>query len=352
MNTRRLPLSDIVNENRSLILLIVTLLLGIIFAPGFANLNNFKAILHGASLTAIIGIGFTIVMCVGHFDLSIGAILLLCGSIAIRLREQAGMSWFPCMLVAFSAGALIGLTNGLLVIKGKISSFIVTLGMMQIVLGVMQLNTGGVNVFITDFALSDALSTQLIPVVTTTSVICLFLVVLFSLFMTRTKYGRNMFIIGGNPQTAVTAGIRKDFYSILAFVFSGFLAAVGGVIFSIGMGTTTVQESLASTTFMRVLSATIIGGTLMSGGKGSIAKTYIAVLMLEVVFNVLGCLGLNYQVQLFVNGLIFGIVVLYDAYATLISNRLRGQKPNIAGEAIELKKRLFQSIRREDKEVT
>lgn len=351
MNIRKRSLSDVINENRALILVVAVFIIGAIFVPGFTNSNNLKSILHGASLTAIVSIGFTIVMCTGHFDLSIGAALMLCGSIAIGLRENGEMCWILSILLAVLAGGFIGLINGFLVTKGRISSFIVTLGMMKVVLGLNHVITGGVNLYLTKFILSDILIKELFPLVTTTSIICLILVVFFSIFMTRTKYGRNMFIIGGNPQTAIAAGIRKDYYTIFAFVISGSLAAIGGVTFAIGMGTTTIQESLATTTFTRVLSATIIGGTLLSGGKGSVLKTYIAVLMLTTVFNVLGCYGVNFQIQLMVNGLIFATVVVYDSYAELKSSRQKGQNPNLVGEVIELKKRLFRNIRSGENQV-
>jgi ribose transport system permease protein len=351
MNIRKRSLSDRINENRALILVIAVFILGAIFVPGFTNSNNLKSILHGASLTAIVSIGFTIVMCTGHFDLSSGAALMLCGSIAIGLRENGEMSWILSIFLAVLAGGFIGLINGFLVTKGRISSFIVTLGMMKVVLGLNHIITRGVNLYLTTFILSDILGKELFPLITTTSIICIILVVFFSFFMTRTKYGRNMFIIGGNPQTAIAAGIRKDYYTTLAFVISGSLAAIGGVTFAIGMGTTTIQESLATTTFTRVLSATIIGGTLLSGGKGSVLKTYIAVLMLTTVFNVMGCYGVNFQIQLMVNGLIFATVVVYDSYAELKSSRQKGQRPNLVGEVIELKKRLSHNIRSGENQV-
>ncbi len=323
------------NDNRAAVLLLAAVVLGSILVPGFANPKNFRTILHGVSLTAITGIGFTIILVLGHIDLSVGATIMLSGMTVLALHTVWGWSWGASIAVAILSGAVVGFLNGLLVVKARIHSFIVTLGMQKVVLGLMQMIGGGTNMYLEDFHFPDIINGEVIPLVTLNFLIALLLVIAFTLFMSRTRFGKNLFIIGGNPRTAVAAGIATGRYLITGFVLSGCLAAVGGVAYAIGFGTMPTEEGLAGTTLMRVLSGTIIGGALLSGGRGSVLKSFFALLMLTTLFNLLGCLGYSIQLQLVVNGIIFAVVVVYESYEILRNNLAKGQRVGLLRENLE-----------------
>ena len=312
-------------------MLVVLFLMLSLFAPNFFSANNITTILKGASLNAIVAIGFTVIFILGQLDLSIGAVVMLCGMLAIGLQPEFG--WFGSIMLAVLAGASVGLVNGLLVVKARINSFIVTLGTMTVVTGLMHLYSKGGSKAIDDFRFADWLETPLLPFFPPIVIITLVMVLAFTLFLNRTPLGRAFFIIGGNAETAWLAGLKRDSYLIAGFIICGLTAAIGGVLFAAGLSSMTSAAVLGNRTLMTVLSAVIIGGAIMSGGKGSVLKSYFAVLMLTTLFNGIGCFGLGFEVQIFVNGVILALVVLYEAFVIYKHDLVKGQRPDLIEEA-------------------
>jgi ribose/xylose/arabinose/galactoside ABC-type transport system permease subunit/ABC-type sugar transport system substrate-binding protein len=319
------------DNNRALLMLV--LLFGGLsaFAPNFFSAYNVTTILKGASLNAIVAIGLTVVFILGQLDLSIGAVVMLCGMLTIGLQPQVG--WFGSITLAILAGGLVGLANGLLVAKARINSFIVTLGTMTVVTGLMHLYSKGGSKAIDDFRFADWLETPVVPFTPPIVIITLALVLAFALFLNRTPLGRAFFMVGANAETAWLAGLKRDRYLITGFVICGLTAAVGGLLFAAGLSSMTSAAVLANRTLMTVLSAVIIGGALMSGGKGSVLKSYFAVLMLTTLFNGIGCFGLGFEVQIFANGIILALVVLYEAFVAYTHELVKGQRPDLVDEA-------------------
>ena len=312
-------------------MLVVLFLTLSLFAPNFFSIHNVTSILKGASLNAIVAIGFTVIFILGQLDLSIGAVVMLCGMLGIGLQPQFG--WFGSIMLAFLAGASVGLVNGLLVVKARINSFIVTLGTMTVVTGLMHLYSKGGSKAIDDFRFADWLETPLVPFLPPIVIITLFMVLAFTLFLSRTPIGRAFFIIGGNAETAWLAGLKRDSYLISGFIICGTTAAIGGVLFAASLSSMTSAAVLGNRTLMTVLSAVIIGGAVLSGGKGCVLKSYFAVLMLTTLFNGIGCFGLGFEVQIFVNGIILALVVLYEAFILYKHDMVKGQRPDLIEEA-------------------
>jgi len=309
-----------------------------VFAPNFFSVRNVTTILKGASLNGIVSIGFTIIFILGQLDLSIGAVVMLCGMLAIGLQPQLG--WAGSITSAVLAGALVGLVNGLLVVKARINSFIVTLGTLTVVTGLMHLYSKGGSKAINDFRLADWLETPLIPFFPPIVIITLILILAFTLFLNRTPLGRAFYMVGGNPETAWLAGLKRDRYLIAGFIICGLTAGIGGTLFAAGLSSMTSAAVLGTRTLMTVLSAVIIGGAIMTGGKGSVLKSYFAVLMLTTIFNGAGCFGLGFEVQIFVNGIILAIVVLYEAFVIYKHDLLKGQRPDLIKEAEAMDRRV------------
>ena len=319
------------DNNRALLMLVVLLGVLSVFAPNFFSVYNITSILKGASLNAIVAIGFTVIFILGRLDLSIGAVVMFSGMLSIGLQPQFG--WFGSIAIAVLAGASIGFVNGLLVVKARINSFIVTLGTMTVVTGLMHHYSKGGSKAIDDFRFGDWLETPLIPFLAPIVIITLVMVLGFALFLNRTPLGRAFFIIGGNAETAWLAGLKRDRYLIAGFIICSTTAAIGGVLFAAGLSSMTSAAILGNRTLMTVLSAVIIGGAIMSGGKGSVLKSYFAVVMLTTLFNGIGCFGLGFEVQIFTNGIILAGVVLYEAFVIYRHNLLRGQRPDLVREA-------------------
>ena len=334
MPEHRPKLNRVLNEHRALLLLIALFSFLAAYGPNFMSVNNLTAILKAASLNAIVAVGFTLILILGQLDLSIGAVVMLCGMLTIGLQPKLG--WAGSIVGSLLAGGAVGWVNGWLVVKARINSFIVTLGTLTIVTGLMHLYSGGGSKFIEDYRFADWLQKPVMPLLAPIAIIHLLLVAGFSVFLTRTRYGRGFFVVGGNPETAWRAGLNRDRYLRLGFLLCSLTAALGGALFAASLSSMTSASVLGMRTLMTVLASVIIGGTLMTGGRGSIWKTYIAVLLLTTLFNGVGCFGWGFEVQIFVNGLILAVVVLVEAYAIYQRNLLKGQRPYLVVELEEM----------------
>ncbi len=319
------------DKYRIYVLFVVVFLIMSIFAPRFFNSWNLTSIMRTTAMNATVAIGFTIILIVGQLDLSIGTIITFSAIIGLGLKGMVGYGL--SVPLAIAAGSLIGLINGLLVAKAKINSFIVTLGMMTILQGAIYTVTGGNTIAVTTpdaFAVADWLGKMIIPMVTPRVLITIFLVILFSVFLTRTRTGRNFYMVGGNSQTAWLAGVDSTKYTIAAFVISGTMAAIGGVLF--GMEGAAATLKLGDSSLMYIISATIIGGTAMSGGKGGVFRTFMAILTLDMLYNGIILFGLGNEVRIFIAGVILASVVLYEAFAAYRHERIVGQRPELLKE--------------------
>lgn len=319
------------DKYRIYIIFVVVFAFMSITAPKFFNVFNFTTILNAVAMNATVAIGFTVVMICGQLDLSIGTVITFAGVLTMGLEPFLGFA--GAIAAAVAGGALVGLFNGLLVTKAKINSFIVTLGTMTILQGSIYQFSGGNSISVTSdqaFAISDFLGRNLLPLVTPRILITLVLVAVVELMLRRTRAGRNFYIVGGNRATAWLAGVATDRYTNSAFVLSGVTAAIGGVV-SVLVSTAATLK-LGENSLMYVISATIIGGTAMSGGKGGVLRTIVAILSLEMLYTGIILFGLGNEVKIFLAGLILAYVVLYEAYAVYRHEKTLGQRPELMKE--------------------
>lgn len=325
-------ISSILEKYSIFFLFAIVILFMIVFAPNFLNVYNFTTIFKGASLNVMVAIGFTIVLITGQMDLSISSNLTLGSMIVIGFYPYLG--WRGSLAAAVVAGAAVGLINGLLVAKAKIHSFIVTLGTMTIVQGTILACSSGNAVFVNDYTLADFLEVSSIPVFPPRVLITIAFVIAVEFILTRTPYGRGFFMVGGNKETAWLAGLKTDRYLISAFVFSGVTAAFGGALFGMSLSSASPTPTLGAVSMMTVIAATIIGGTSLVGGKGSVLKSFIAVLTLTILFNGLNLMGAGYEIQIFASGFVLSAVVLYEAFSLYRQNSSKGQRVELLNELL------------------
>ncbi len=302
-----------------------------LFAPRFFNVFNITSILKVISMNACVAIGFTVVMICGQLDLSIGTVITFAGVLALGLKPALGYA--GSIAVAVVAGGLVGVLNGLLVAKAKINSFIVTLGTMTVLQGAIYQFSGGNSISVSTpdaFVISDFLGKSLLPLLTPRILISLVLVLAMEAYLRRTRSGRNFYLVGGNRNTAWLAGIPTDKYTVAAFVLSGVGAAIGGVLSVLESTAATLK--LGENSLMYVISATIIGGTAMSGGKGGVLRSVVAIFTLEMLYTGVILFGLGNEVKIFIAGLILAYVVLYEAYATYKHENDLGRRPELMKE--------------------
>ncbi|MDY0372338.1 MAG: ABC transporter permease [Sphaerochaetaceae bacterium] len=310
-----------------------------LFAPRFFNSYNLTTILRTVSMNATIALGFTIVMICGEMDLSIGRTATFAAVIALTLQKKFGYG--ISVPIAVLAGAGVGLLNGILVAKIKINSFIVTIGTMTILQGATYTITGGNSVSLSGdkvFAISDFLAKPLLPMLPPRVLLTILFVVVFHLFVSNSQWGRNFYMVGGNRTTAWLAGINTDRITITAFILSSTMAAVAGILFAMESSAATLN--MGDNSLMYVVSATIIGGTAMSGGKGGILRSVVAVLSLEMLYTGTILFGFGNEVKIFISGLILALVVLYEAYASYKHEKTIGQRAVLLEELAQAKEKI------------
>ena len=331
----------------------VYLLCAIIFtvmgfaAPRFLTPGNFSNILKGTSTNLPAAVGFTIVLIAGQLDLSVGSAMTMGGILVMGLQPQLG--WAGGFAAAVLCGLALGLANGLLVAKARISSFIVTLGAMIIVYNAMAIYCGGGTIPAGTFGLSDWLQRPLVrldpagPVqrhllwltlwLTPRNLVPFFIMGLTAVFLRRTPTGKGFYLMGGNPQTAWYSGLRVEGYLIGAFVLSAVLSALGGAL--VAMSEAAGSLKLGENSLMAIVAAVIIGGTSMEGGKGTVIGTTVALVALTALINGLSCLGAQHEVKLMASGLVLASIILYDAYWLHLRGRRRGQRKDLLKELQE-----------------
>ncbi|HOX37055.1 MAG TPA: ABC transporter permease [Candidatus Brocadiia bacterium] len=316
-----------IDRNRIFLLGAVVIGVMAVMAPGFLTAQNMSSILKTTSVNIFAAVGLTIVMICGHLDLSFGSTATLGGMLVIGLQPELG--WAGGTFAALIAGALVGIVNGLLVSRAKIGSFIVTLGTMIIVQGLVNMYCGGGTLNVSDFRLADFLDRD-IWVLSPRVILAIAAVGAFAVMLSSTVIGRNFHLIGGNPQTAWYAGLSSERYLVGAFTACGALSAFGGAVNS--MATSSANPTSGSKSLMLVIAAVIIGGTSMKGGKGSVVHSTVAVFTLTALINGLGLLGAGFEIQLVASGIVLATIILYDAVSLRRQERKRGIRPDLLAE--------------------
>jgi ribose transport system permease protein len=281
-------------------------------SPYFLKTRNLLNILRQVSYTGIIGLGMTFVIITGGIDLSVGSMTALVGGISILvLNALGGGAWaiFVAIVVAIAVGAAFGAANGLIITKGKVAPFIVTLGTMAIFRS-LTLYISGAGEFRSQSDLFPQLGMGYFLGIPIPVWIFIGLAVLFWLILNHTKYGRYMCAIGSNERVAKYAAIKIDKIRFFAYVIIGITVAVTAVLLSSRLNS--ISSSNAGQNYeLDAIAAVIIGGTSMSGGSGSIIGTVIGAIILGIVNNMLNMLGVSPYLQGTVKGLvIIGAVLI------------------------------------------
>ncbi|SEG01435.1 ribose transport system permease protein [Caloramator fervidus] len=279
-----------------------------IITPRFLNINNLLNVLTQVSVNAVIAIGMSFVILTGGIDLSVGSILAVTGALAASLISKQN-SLFLAILLSLIVGALIGAFNGLLVSKGKIQPFIVTLAGMTIFRGVTYVYTNGTPIsgLSKDFTFIGNARVLGIPF----PVIITFIVFLIAWYLiNETRFGRYVYALGGNEDSARLSGINTDSIKTMVYVISGITAAIGGIIVTSRIGS--ASPNAGSGYELDAIAAVVLGGTSLAGGEGSIAGTIIGAMIIGVLNNGLNLMNVSPFYQSIVKGLVILLAVLID----------------------------------------
>ncbi|ROP35797.1 ABC transporter permease [Saccharothrix texasensis] len=293
---------------------LAVLLVALAFAgPAYSEPAGYLALLKRAAPLVLLAIGQYFVIVSGGFDLSVGSLVTAEVVIAARLIEgdDANTPWVIVLLLGF--GLLVGLVNGLITTKLLVPSFIVTLGMLLILDGAVFLWTGG--------APRGALSPSFrvfgrggvdLPVLghLPWSVVILLAVLVAAVLFMRGGTGRTLVAVGDNENAVRLAGGRVDRLKVLAFVLSGLLAALAAILLG---GFAGVSAQVGEGLEFRAITAVVLGGVLLGGGRGSVVAAAAGALTLEALFSLLNLLGVAGALESAVQGVIIIAAVAYAA---------------------------------------
>ncbi len=331
MYKNNVKLSTKLNNNRIYIMLVLVIIIMVSIAPKFATLYNIGTIIKSACLSGLVAAGFTTAMLAGGLDLSVGSVINLGAVMAIIFTNMGGI--FLGIIAAIIAGIIVGLFNGFVVTKGKLHPFIVTLGTLTTIKGLLYIITGGRSISLNNYDVVSFFEEKVLVLFTAKSLVTIALIVILALFLTKTRMGKVFYLIGGNQDTAWYAGYKVDRYRCASFGISSMFAAIGGMLFvyTAGAAVPNMGEQGVSPQLL-VIASSILGGTSMYGGSGSVVKSAFAALTLNALFSGLSCMGAGYEVQIFFCGLLLAIIVIYEAYGAHAADLTRGQRKKLLQE--------------------
>lgn len=277
--------------------------------PVFLSFNNIFNVLRSTGFTLITALGMTFILITQGLDLSVGSVLALGGCVSGIAMFTYNIPIVPSILLGCIAGFIIGLANGLVVIKFKIPPLIMTLGMMYMARGIVYIITKGVPIYplTQQFQAIEQQDLFGIPKIVIISGI---LAVIAHVFLTHTIIGRSIYAVGGNREAANLSGINMSKINLICYCITGTLAAATGVIMASRLGS--AQPSAGTSYEMTVIAAVIIGGTSTSGGSGTILGTTIGALFMNILANAMTIMKISVYWQNFVIGFVLVLAVIMD----------------------------------------
>jgi ribose transport system permease protein len=277
-------------------------------SPFFFSMANFRAISIGLAPTAIIAVGMTILLISGGFDLSVGATLALCSTLtAFALVEGAGI---PLAIAAgLAGGGLVGLGNGLIVTQFRVNPLVATLGTMSVARGAALVMTEGFSISSLPPAFG-AIGQSSFAGIPTMVWITLLVVILGDLALRHSVFLRQVYFVGGNEKAARLSGLAVDRIRIVAYLVTGLLAALAGVLLSSRLmsGMPTAGNALE----LQVLAACVIGGASLRGGEGTVLGAFLGVIFVALVNNAMTMLAVSIYWQMIVTGAVLVGAVALD----------------------------------------
>ena len=302
-------------------LVVIILLLYLVFgntAHGFTSANNQLTILRDVASIGIAAWAMTLVIVAGEIDLSIGPMVAFI-SVVLAFMLKANVPLIAAIPAALTVGAAFGTLAGFLRAYFDVPSFVATLGLWSALRGLALFMTDALPVTFNENAFMERLADEVFGI-PTSAVVMLVLFVVFVMIARYTSFGRSVFAVGGNANAAHLCGINVKRVRVAIFSISGLLSAVTGVLLTARLGSG--NAGAASGLEFDVIAAVVIGGTSLSGGRGSMLGTMLGAFVITLIGDGLVLRGINPFFQEVVRGVIIVVAVL----ANLMATRYRGQR--------------------------
>ena len=301
----------LLTKQKALIAIVAMFIVMLFSDSNFYTSYNLLNVLRDASIYVIIAFGVTLVIICGGCDLSIGSIMCLSGIVAVQLINS-GMNMWLAIVLAVLSGSLVGFVNGFLVVVLRTEAFIITLGMGLMLKGLCQHLTDAHPIPCTDPRFMQISNTKIIAGIPNLVIIMAILGILMFCLLRFTSYGRNCYAIGGDYDVAKYSGINVIRTKWLAFVLSATFTAIAGVLLSSKLNTG--SSIYGDETALMVNCGVVIGGTTFAGGVGGVVQSFIGLMVLQFMTNVMNILGIEPYLQMVCQGVVIVAIIWLDCF--------------------------------------
>jgi simple sugar transport system permease protein len=307
---------SVLREVALLPVLVLLIVVGTLVSPAFFTVSNFAGIGQQSSALGVVVVGESLILLIGGMDLSLESTFGLAPMVAAWLLVPvaaygSGTNLNPYLgiLVLLAVGAVVGLINGLLIVKGRLNGFIVTLGMTIVLAGLQNGIVKAQSLFNLPpaFGYLGAASIGQLPV---SLIVAVIIFILTGLFLRYHRVGRAIYAVGGNPAAARAAGIKVERVKIGVYIVGSVLAAVGGLMEAGRVSAVTGQQGYGEGIIFSVFAAAVIGGVSLKGGRGNMVGAASGVILLGIVGDILDLANVsNYWIEA-----IDGAVILFALF--------------------------------------
>ena len=306
------PLFVAAARNLGLVIAIIIIcIIGVITSgDSFASTDNLLTVLRLAAVTGVVSIGMTFVITGGGIDLSVGAVLALASVWATTsgtLAMSDDFHWIVIVFTALVVGTVCGAVNGIVVAYGRVVPFVATLAMLASARGLAEILSDRQTQIVSNAGFLDFFTAEPLGV---PMLVVIFAVVAVAgwILLNRTTFGRRTFAVGGNPEAARLAGIKVQRHTLYLYMLLGFTAGIGAIMMI--ARTTTGSSTHGTLLELDAIAAVVIGGTLLTGGRGTIVGTVFGVLIFTLLSNIFTLNNLSSSAQNVAKGVIIVIAVL------------------------------------------
>ena len=298
-----------------------------IASPNFLTPSNINNILLATMINGVLSVGALYVVVTGGIDVSIGTSMTFVSVMLGVFMTWWGLPAWLGIICGLLTGALVGLINGIMVTKMKITPFIATLGMQMVTAGLAIVITGGTPIYFTkisgyqNIALGSPLGSWFASLgirdyaVNTGVLIMFLLAIVFGVMLAKTSFGRYLYAIGNNREATRLSGIKVDKWELLAYIVAGCMAAVAGILMTSRMNT--AYPSIGSGYEMNAVAACVIGGASLAGGKGTMKGAILGAFIMSVLTNGLRLLSVSTEWQ----KVLTGVIIIVAVYIDIIGKR-------------------------------
>ena len=284
---------------------LAVLIVGMVVAlltPNFLRIDNLLNVLTNASIVGIVGVGMTLAIAAGMFDLSVGSTAAFAGCVTLSLVPEYGV--LPSVVAGLASGALIGLFNGLIITELRVPAFIATMAMMTIVRGAALIFTDGRDIYLFGYPDYKVLTRRILDAVPMPVILVLVILIILIVVVNQTRFGRHVLAVGSNLTATKRAGVRTSLVIWGVFSIVGMTAALTGLIVSAQVLTANARLNFGLE--LAAIATVVIGGTALDGGRANLIGTLLGSLLVAIINN-----GLNLlNVPIFYQQLTVGLLLL------------------------------------------